>query len=322
VQLEAFLGDPDLRAKTLDRVRSRWEAREVVPLLYLKWSSEMKFASLAGTIAQTQDPDEFVRKTGLPLSLALVCETLINAGITFEDDDSAPFGFRMVCDEAIWAFGPEWLSAVPLGGDVTDVVPRFLPIFLGLVLSPKLPLSRHIDPAVRAAANEIVALWGRELSGEIVPRAVWRQVRLQAQAAAEGWADPAGSSVAALVESLPWPSVGIATELPAICQTFLNSHLQVLAAKASSERDWLAWSDRLAAERELNALRSDARYTDLADPELLDHFPDLNRRMSAAESPGLATRMEQAKADARQQMTPFLRALMEGLLTFLREEPE
>lgn len=321
MQLAAFLGNPDLKAATLARVRPPWEARQIVPLLYLKWSSGRNFGSLAGAIAETQDPALFVGKTGLPLPLALLGETLINAGITFEDDDAAPYGFRMLGPEAIWSFGLEWLDAVPVGADLSDVVPGFLPVFLGLVLSPQFPLSDHIDPEVRAAAEAIHALWNIELSGEAVPRSAWRQVRSQAQSAAEGWADPAGSAVAALVESLPWPSAGIAMELPTICQTFLNAQLHMLAAMASTKRDSLAWCDSLLAERELDVLRSDARYAHLSEPELLDSFPVLKQRMRLAESPEMAARMDAAKPDARRQMTPFLRVLMDGLLVLLREQP-
>ncbi|MEP7350311.1 MAG: hypothetical protein ABI668_10240 [Sphingorhabdus sp.] len=318
MSLRAFLGDPALRTETLKRVRERWEARQVIPMLFLKWSANNQFASLAGTIAETQDPETFVARTGIPLELALLCETLISEGISFLDDENAPFGFVMRGDNMIWSFGTEWLEAIAADDDVSDVVARFLPSFLARILSDDFPLSGHIGPEVRAAAQEIVNLWSRELRGEIVSRQEWRTVRASALRASDTSGDAEGYPVAELVESLPWPLAGIVTEIPAICQKFLHSYLQVLAAPFLPEQDQVDRIACLVGAREMSRARSDARFANASDEDILDHFPQLKRAMLATGQPEAVSRMEAAKQRARPLTAPFLREQMDSLLTLLR----
>ncbi|MDO7834634.1 hypothetical protein Q4610_06205 [Sphingobium sp. HBC34] len=322
MSLRAFLGDPALKAATLKRVRDRWEARQITPLIYLKWSADSDFASLAGVIAETRDPRTFVERTGIPVELALLCETLINAGISFVDDKDAPFGFVMRGDDAIWSFGIEWLDAVAVDDDVSDVVPRFLPAFLARILSDDFPLSAHIAPGVRAAAQEIVRLWTRELRGEAIARQEWRSARASALRASETSSDPEGYLVAELVESLPWPLAGIATEFPVICQKFLHAYLHSLAAPLLPTQDQADRIDGLAGARTLSHARGEARFADASDADILDHFPQIKRATLAARQPEAMARMDDAIHRARPRITPFLREQMDRLLTLMRRTPE
>jgi len=318
MSLRAFLGDPALKAGTLERVRERWEARQIMPLIYLKWSADNNFASLAGAIAETSDPKTFVARTGIAVELALLCETLINAGISFLDDKDAPFGFVMGGDDAIWSFGVEWLDAVAVDDDGSDVVPRFLPTFLARILADDFSFSAHIAPGVRAAAQEIGSLWTRELRGEVISRQEWRAVRASALRDSETSSDPKGYLVAELVESLPWPLVSIATEFPAICQKFLHSSLQVLAAPFLPDQDQTDWITCLVGARKLSRARGEARFAGASDEDMLDHFPEVKRAIVAIQRPEAVSRMDAAKQRARPLMTPFLREQMDNLLTLLR----
>jgi len=322
MSLRAFLGDPALKAATLKRVRERWEARQIIPLIYLKWSADNNFASLAGAIAETRDPKTFVARTGIPVELALLCETLINAGISFLDDKDAPFGFVMRGDDAIWSFGIEWLDAVAVDDDVSDVVPCFLPIFLARILSDDFSFSAHIAPGVRAAAQEIMSLWTRELRGEVIPRQEWRAVRASALRDSETSGDPKGYLVAELVESLPWPLAGIAAEFPAICQKFLHSYVQALAAPFLPQQDQVDQVACLVGARELSRARGDARFAEASDEDVLDHFPEIKRAMVAIQQPEAVSRMDAAQQRARPLMTPFLGEQMDDLLTLLRRDAE
>ena len=320
MSLRAFLGDPALKAATLRRVRERWEARQIMPLIYLKWSADNGFASLTGTIAETRDPKTFVARTGITVELALLCETLINAGISFLDDKDAPFGIVLRGDDAIWSFGIEWLDGVAVDDDVSDVVPRFLPTFLTRILSDDFSWSAHIEPGVHAAAQEILTLWTRELRGEIIPRQEWRAVRASALRASEASCDPEGYLVAELVESLPWPLAGIATEFPAICQKFLHAYVQALAAPFLPEQDQADRIECLTGARTLSRARGEARFAEGSDEDILDHFPQVKRATLAARQPEAMSRMNAAKQRARPLMTPFLREQMDGLLTLLRRD--
>lgn len=318
MSIRTFLGDAVLRAATLKRVRDRWGARQAVPFIYLKWSPNSNFASLAGIIAETQDPKEFVARTGIPLELALLCETLINAGISFVDDENVPLGFVMHGDEAIWSFGIEWLDAIAVDEDVSDVVARFLPIFLERIVSDDFPLSVHVEPEVRAAAREIMSLWTRELRGEVLPRQEWRTLRASALHATEASGAPEGYPVAELIESLSWPLASIATEFPAICQKFLHSYLQVLAARFLPERDRTDWLKCLVGARELSRARGGARFAAASEEDILDHFPQIKRAMLAMQQPEAVSRMDAAKQRARPLLTPFLREQMDAILILLR----
>ncbi len=318
MSLRAFLGDPALKNETLNRVREGWEARQIIPLIYLKWSSGAGVASLAGTIAQTQDPGLFVARTGLPLELALLCEILINTGITFEDDAASPRGFTMSGDARIWSFGMEWLEAITVDDDLSDVATRFLSVFLKQILSDDFPLSANIDPAVRSVAQEILRLWEGESGGEPVPARAWRPVRANALRASEGSGDPAGYAVSDLVESLAWPRAEIATELPVIYQKFLQSCLQVMTATFLAPQDRTDWTQSQVAQRELRRVRTEPQYADLSDEELLDRHPEIRQAMRAPQQPEMAARMDKAKQQARAAMGPFLYQQMDGLLNLLR----
>lgn len=319
--LRAFLGDLSFRTETVARVRERWAARQAIPLIYLKWSSDSGFASLAGTIAETQDPGVFVARTGIPLELALLCETLINAGVAFVDDKTAPYGFAMQCDDAVWAFGTEWLEAIAAGDDVSDVVRRFLPRFVRHILSDDFSLADHVDAEVRAAAQQILAIWTRELEGEVISRQEWRAARANVLWASEASVDPEGFLVADLVESLPWPLAGIAPEFPAICQKFLHAYLQSLSAAFLPEQDQadrIAW---LVGARHLRHLRGEARFADASDEAILDQVPELKSAMLAFRQPDAESRMGAARHLARPLATRFLREQMDILLALLRERP-
>lgn len=302
----------------LNRVREGWDTRQIIPLIYLKWSSGAGVASLAGTMAQTQDPALFVARTGLPLELALLCEMLINTGITFQDDEAAPRGFTMSADERIWSFGIKWLETIAVNADVSDVVTRFLPIFLTQILSDDFPLSASIDPAVKSVARDILQLWEGESRGELVPVRAWRTVRANAVLVSEGSRDPAGYAAADLIESLAWPCAGIAVEGPVIYQKFLQSCLQVLAAPLLPPQDQIDWAKGQAAQRELRRIRSEAPYADLSDEELLDRHPEIKQAMLAPQQPATVARMDEAKQRARSALLPFLLQQMDGLLNLLR----
>ena len=249
--LKAFLGDTAVKTGILDRVRSAWEAREIIPIAYLKWSEGGRVASLSGAIGKTQDPDEFVATTGLPVELALLCETFINAGIAFDMDESAPMGFAMQGDEAIWSFGTQWLEAIAVGQDVSRAVTRFMPAFLTQVVADGFMSSAQVSPAVRDAAEEILDLWACEARGEAVAPGAWRRARASALRASDANRSLEGYAAAGLVESLPWPSDGLAAEFPSICRKFLLSHKQALAAGLLPEDERTAWGRALEAERQL-----------------------------------------------------------------------
>lgn len=320
MSVRAFLGDAALKAATLDRVRNRWEARQIMPLIYLKWSPEHGLASLTGTIAETADPQAFAPRTGIPLELALLCETLINAGITFVDDADAPLGVALEGDDRIWSFGTEWLEALDVEDDLSRAVPRFLPVFLTGIFSDDIPLVQHASREVRETAGDIVRLWERELRDEAVSRQEWRSVRARALSASEACTDPEGYPFAELVESLPWPLPGLAPEFPAICHSFLHGLLQALASEFLSGQDRAIWAEAARGARTLARARGEERFVGVSDEVILTHLPDVERAMFAITQPAVISRMTAAKNSARPHMTRMLRQQMDRILALLRSD--
>ena len=157
----AFHGDPARKADMVDRVRAKWTQRQVFPLSYLKWRTDGGMVSLSGTLAETQVPEQFIERTGLPVELATLCEGMVHAGAEFSEDKSAPFGLAMRGAEPIMAFAMEWLDAIPVGADLGGVVPRFMHSFLAGVLAPDFAMAAHVSPAVRACAERILLSWER-----------------------------------------------------------------------------------------------------------------------------------------------------------------
>lgn len=291
-----------------------------MPLIYMKWSPDRGFASLTGTIGETGDPEAFTGRTGIPLELALLCETLINAGISFVDDPEAPFGTTLSGDDRILAFGIEWLEALDVAHELSSVVSRFLPVFLSGMMSDDIPLVQHVSPEVRAAADDIVALWTRELQGEAVSRQEWRAVRAGALCASEASSEPAAYPFAELVESLPWSISGFAPEFPAICHSFLHGLLQALAAELLSPQDRAIWAKAANGARTLARARGEQRFAGASDEAILSHLPDVERAMFENSQPAVMSRMSAAKNSARRLMTRMLRQQMDQILGLLRSD--
>ena len=144
----AFHGDSASKAAMVDRVRAKWAQGHVFPLPYLKWRTDGGMVSLSGALAETQVPQEFVERTGLPVELASLCEGLVFSGAEFSEDNNAHRGLATRGGESILAFAMEWLDAIPVGADLGGVVPRFMHGFLASVLEPGFAMAARLSPAV------------------------------------------------------------------------------------------------------------------------------------------------------------------------------
>jgi hypothetical protein len=248
----AFHGDPARKADMVDRVRAKWTQGQVFPLSYLKWRTDGGIVSLSGALAETQVPDQFIERTGLPIELTTLCEGLVYAGAEFTEDKSAPSGLAMRGGDAVMAFAMEWLDAIPVGADLGNVVPRFMHSFLASVLAPDFAMAVHVSPAVRACAERILGLWEREISGaQVVPKE-WRSLRADALRASEDDSDAWGYALSELVESLAWPARGLAPEFVPIFQVFVKELRQFLAAPYLSSEDREILTQSLAGLREVS----------------------------------------------------------------------
>lgn len=314
----AFLGDPALKATMVERVRARWTQRQVFPLAYLKWRTDGGIVSLSGALAETQVPEAFVERTGLPVELATLCEGLVNSGVEFIEDEHAHRGMAVRGGESILGFAIEWLDAVPVGADLGSVVPRFMHGFLSSVLEPGFAMAAHVSPGVRACARRVLDLWAREAGGAPVAPQEWRSVRTDALRAADDHDDPWGHVPSELVESLAWPAPGLAAEFVPIFQVFVKElrQFQLMPWLSAEDRDLVTRS--LAGFRELNRAQRDPELSQLPFEALLERQPHSKDAVVAVMKAEMQARLGAARQQARPTLDPGLRQWMDRMLDLIR----
>lgn len=319
MQYNAFQGSQARKDQMVEPLRAKWAALAIFPLAYLKFRTDGGMVSISGALAETQDPECFVERTGLPVELGTLCEGLIYSGLEFRPDETAPMGFTVDASDTILAFGMEWLDAIPVGADLGGVVPRFMATFLARALADDFAMAAHIEAPVRAAAEKIAALWDRDLQGEPTSGKEWRAVRAEAMAASEASVDPMGFAAAEMVESLAWPVRGLASEFVPILQLFAKSWVQFMATPHLTDADRDLQQRVLLGEREMARAVRDPRFAEVPPETLLDHLPEAREAMLAAMQPEVKARLDAAKREARAETDRELRAHMDTLLALIRQ---
>jgi len=318
----AFQGSLARKNQMVESLRAKWASGQVFPLPYLKWRTDGGLVSLSGALAETQNPELFVERTGLPVELGTLCEVLVHVGLEFREDPTSPLGLSVHGSDKIRSFGLEWLDAITVGDDLRDVLPRFMYAFLSSVLARDFALAAHVEKSVRSSAKRILELWSLELNGEAVATNEWRAVRADAVRASETSTDPWGYPVAELVESCAWPARGLATEFVPMFQLFAKSWMQFLA------RPYLTTEDRddqllsMIGMRELARAQRDPDLSKEPSETLLDRFPESKRAMLAVMQPEAQVRMDAAKKQARPETDFVLRAQMDVILGIIQHSNE
>lgn len=310
----AFHGDSARKAAMVDRVRVKWAQRQVFPVPYLKWRTDGGMVSLSGALAETQVPEEFVDRTGLPVELVTLCEGLVYAGAEFSEDKNAHLGLATRGGESILAFAIEWLDAIPVGADLGDVVPRFMLGFLASVLEPRFAMAAHLSPPVRGCAQRILGLWEREIGGTPVAPKEWRSLRGDALRAAEDHSDPWGFALSELVESLAWPARGLAPEFVPIFQVFMKEFRQFLVMPYLSSEDQDLVTQSLVGLRDLIRAQRDPELSQLPFETLFERQPAVVAMMK----PEMQARLDAAKKQAQPAPDHALRQRMDSLLDLIR----
>ncbi len=309
----AFHGDPARKAQMVERVRAKWLQGQVFPLSYLKWRTDGGMVSIAGTLAETQNPEQFIERTGLPVELASLCEGLVYSGAEFSEDKNAPLGMAMRGSEAILGFAIEWLEAIAVGADLGDVVPRFMHSFLTCVLAPDFAMAAHVSPSVRTCAERIAGLWTQELDGVQVAPREWRSVRAEALRASDDASDPWGYSLSELVESLAWPARGLAPEFVPILQIFVKELRQFLTAPYLGSDDWALLTQASVGLRAVTRAQRDPQLSELSIETLLARDPPSRDAVLAFMQADMQARLKAATQQARSASDHVLRQQMDSL---------
>lgn len=313
----AFLGSETLKQQMMGPVRSRWAQGEIYPLPYLKWRTDGGMVSIAGALAQTQDPDEFVTTTGLPLELGVLCEGLVFSSVEFREDKDAALGFSMQGRPELLDFALQWLEAIKVGSDLSTVVPRFMQGFLASVLAPDFGLASHFDQPTLEARERILANWSREFAGEVVSAREWRVVRTEALGACEGAEDPWGHAVAELVESLAWPVHSLVHEFAPILQIFIKSWKDFIALPHLGDEDRQILLAAARGNRELARAQRDPAYASVPSEQLLEHLPEARQAILTAMQPQIVARIAAGRQQAEADLARAVRPQMDFLLSLI-----
>lgn len=314
----AFKGDEALKSKIVEPLRPLWAARELIPAAMLKWQPEQKICSLSAAMVQSQDRDAFVQGTGIPLELAMLCESLITSGITLTPTPSRPPGFSIEGPEEILAFGMEWIDAVRPGADLSGVVPRYMIDFLSTILADDFALAEHIEPGVRAAATEILRLWTREWDGEKAEPSTWRAVRSAAMQASETNTCPWGVPITELIEAIAWPVRGLAAEFVILSASAMAGWLEYLEAPYFTEEDRADQLVILNGRQAMARARRNPGFDEKAAEALFDSMPEFKRVLQSRLQPEVSERRSEAKLRARSVTVPVVRQRMNKILKLIK----
>ncbi len=314
--LQAFGGDPAAKARLLERVRAPWIARALVPDVSLNWKRDGVPDSLSGTLAETQDRATFDERTGIPVDLALLCETLIVPCVKRTDTGDGATGPSIEGAGPVLSFGLEWLDAVQPGAELGMVVPRFARHCLDMLLHPDFALAPHISADFRAVGLQIAALWDRELAGETPARDEWRRVRKAALAAKANETPIWGYRIATLLEAVAWPLHSISGEFISVFATFLFTWLMFLETAHMTEQECRDREHMLIGWRAMAiAPRDEAGNID-GDP--LEFLPESQRVMSMEHITQTMERMMAVRDAARGQKEQAIRGLMDTMLRLIQ----
>ena len=312
--MQAFQGDAALKSQLIEPIRARWAARELLPASILKWMPDQKLYSLCGALVESQDADVFRERSGIPLELAMLCEALVQFGVEVSGDPEQPAGFSMAGSDDILSFGTQWLDAIAPGADLSDIVPQFAVHIMQTILSPDFAMAGQIEVNVRAAGDQILALWQRELAGETADSKQWRAIRRATMEAAEACTTPWCYPVAAFFEAMSWPVRGLGGEFVSSFQYFMQNWLNHVRGPFLEEQDRADQIHALVGGRCLEVAGREGDLDEAATMALLDTMPDAKRALMAIGDPVARARLRAGRNRAAVATDPLIRREMDLML--------
>lgn len=312
---QAFSASPAVKARMIEPVRQQWIARALVPDVDLVWTSDGKASSISGLLGKTQDRDAFEQRTGIPADLAKLCECLLVMGVTKNPATDSDGDVAIAGNEALLAFGTEWLDAITPGADLGMTVPLFARHCFDVMLRSDFPLSGHISPALAEVAGQIRDFWDRELAGESVSRGEWRGVQRAAMAAAASDGDAWSYRIANFIEGIAWPIATVSREFVGLFEPYFFNWLMFLETAFMTDEER---PDREHMLRGWKAMATAPRdEIGLVDPDPLESLPESARVLSTEYMMRTMDRMADVRAAARGGKDAIIRETMNTLLSLI-----
>ena len=313
---QAFSGRPAVKTQMLEPVRQQWNARALAADAALNWNSDGQPNSISGTLARTQDRDEFEQRTGIPADLAQLCEQLIAAGARKIDAPDTRAGFSLEASDAVLEFGTEWLDAIRPGADLSLIVPQFARHCLDTMLKPDFVLAGHISPDLRDVGCQILSFWDRELAGQSTARSDWRGVQRAAMLATAKDTSAWGYRVATFLEAVAWPVRSVSREFAGLFEPFLFNWLMHLEAAFMTDEERMDREHLLLGWKAMaTAPRDEAGNIDF-DP--LESLPESSRVISSDHIMRTMDRAKAVREAARSRKDEVIRDLMNTVLALIR----
>lgn len=149
--LVAYHGDPKIKERYLARVRAHTAADRLIKGQY--WENGKGCA--VGCTIEGSDHSRYETELGIPRALARLEDAL----------------FERLPDERAMLFPDQFLSAIPVGADLSMVVSQFL---VWLLVDPVNGVIRFADSdRVRGAVETVAGLCRRRLEGDEPQRMEW-----------------------------------------------------------------------------------------------------------------------------------------------------
>ncbi|MEP7350307.1 MAG: hypothetical protein ABI668_10220 [Sphingorhabdus sp.] len=312
---QAFSGSPALKTQMLNPVRELWNARALAPDVDLNWNSDGQASSISGTLAKTQDREEFEQRTGIPADLAALCEQLITVGVRKTDAQDNAAGFSLEGSGAVLEFGTEWLDAIRPGADLSMIVPQFARHCLDRLLKSDFDLAGHISPDLRDVGCQILFFWDRELAGQAIARGDWRDVQRAAILATANDTNPWGYGVATFLEAIAWPVRSVSREFAGLFEPFLFNWLMYLETAFMTDEERMDREHMLLGLKAMATAPRDEAGTIDFDP--LESLPESSRVISSDHIMRTMDRMKAVRETARSNKDEVIRDLMNTLLTLI-----
>ena len=316
MNFQAFSGSLAVKTEMLGPVREQWSARALAPDVNLNWNSDGQVNSIGGTLARTQDRDEFEKRTGIPADLVQLCEQLIAAGLRRSAAPDTATGVSLEAADEVLAFGTEWLDAIRPGADLTLVVPRFARHCLDLLLKPDFELAGHVDPELRGVGVQILTFWDREFAGQSTTRTDWRDLQRAAMAVSAENTDAWGYRIATFIEAIAWPVTSVSREFAGLFEPFLFNWLMYLDTAFMTDGERIDREHLLLGWKAMaTAPRDEAGNIDV-DP--LESLPESARVFSGDHVMRTMDRARAVREAARDRKNQVIRHLMDAVLTLIR----
>jgi hypothetical protein len=311
----AFRGAAAVKQAAIERLARHWPTGRVAPQFLIAYDEASGACSVMGATIEGSDVAEYERQLGIPAAAAQLHEGLLyHCGHQRASEDAERPSSFVIADFAS-DYPTQWLHAIPLGADLGTVAPRFVAWLLHDLLDEHGPWLRQLDPAVRAAGEQVGVLFDAAIAGASIPAARWKTARHAAIDATDAAGSGFARDVAAFIEAIAWPPESSLDELHGHVINLwfaLSTNLQ-RQQKSAEEIDL----DNVV-EQFMGEMRAASQQSDFDFDAFVNARPALKVAFDAEMSPAGQKRRAEIHEASLPAILPIAKRHFESLLQFTR----